>query len=28
MGSPNKLSVARATLAALEKVKVISSREK
>lgn len=28
MGSPNKLSVARAALAALEKVKVISSREK
>lgn len=28
MGSPNKLSVARATLAALEKVKFISSREK
>jgi len=28
MGSPNKLSVARATLAALEKVKGISSREK
>ena len=27
MGSPDKLSVARATLAALEKVKVISSRE-
>lgn len=28
MGSPNKLSVARATLAALEKVKTLSSREK
>jgi small subunit ribosomal protein S5 len=28
MGSPNKLSVARATLAALEKVKVLSGREK